>query len=249
MPVSAAIREAATGLKPKASSSSQPGLFRAVGGLFRAMTMCSGQRLILAMALLLCFGGWAVFVANVVYTSAYTNSHAMRGYEWLPCFMIWPVSVIAFIRFPRKPHGFRSRSGDGDDEAYETSIMLRMIVLAACVCVGLMIGVPLAFVDWFAPKPHWISWLPTPSVAPGPPAAMTPPNPSASPAEMAAARGLFSSASATLMPLHKKVRTPPDPVAGVLTLVALGMLVAGVYMWWLYATEPERDDADRDGDF
>lgn len=196
--------------KPAAAAEGGDGLTR----LWRAVFDCKSTRLIVSLAVMCCLAGWAVFVSNAVYTSVYAHSHGMRGYEWLPLFAIWPFTMIFYLRWPRL--GTSHSHGTADPDVYEGQVTTRLILIGIFVCVGLATGIPLAIVEWFAPKSRWV-------VASG-------------------ARGLFTTPSPTPAPRRVELPGVPDPTAGILSLVSLGLLTMGVYLWWLYATEPEREE-------
>lgn len=175
------------------------------------------KRSYLVLACLATVFGWGLFFGAAMHASLYTQSHAMRGWEWLPGFAIVPVALVALCLLPDTPYVFMLF---GDNRAsYEREINTRLGWVVFFVGGGLIAGSMLTYVEWIAPPPQLKPIAPTPTPSAEPMAKLhVSPSPSPAPREW--------------------VATPRDTTVGYMLLTHYALLSVSLLLFWKYAVTP-----------
>lgn len=92
--------------------------------------------------------GWALFMAAAIRADAYTVSHKMRGYEWLPG-AVMSLALVGMAYFPR-------RRPSQNEDTFERRVMFRMVVVVGICSAGAIFGAVLTTFEWMAPPDHKI---------------------------------------------------------------------------------------------
>lgn len=190
---------------------------------------CAGSRLWLLLALASLVAGWGLFAWAAIEASR--RGTAMRGWEWVPGFLLCPLAWICIT-------GIRPGRGSdaGERDATETEMCTRLgavSMLVGAAWVTTCIAVPL-------------QWLQQEAAA-GPLVAAT------MFARLVEERGLHSSASATVSasaaPVHRDRQAVKDAdrIVGVVLFVHLMVLTLSIFAYWQYGEHYRLERARLEG--
>jgi hypothetical protein len=170
--------------------------------------------------------GVFLFIMACAYANIYQVSHRIRGYEFLPAFVMI-LSSFVMIRMPEP--------SELTEQNYNREINTRLIILLVLAMFGFFGGVAMYTFEWLVLAPH-LEVVKT-SLVGGFHHNQFVPNPMD-------ARGLFSSASPTPKPKKELVPTPADPVTWALFTMQLFCYLFALLILWFTNTRKEKRDDD-----
>ena len=176
------------------------------------------------MALVSAALGWGMFFVAVVFSSLYSGTRKMQGYEWIPGLFIVPLAWLGFVRWPATSIGQGALYSSADERAVnETAVGIRVCYIVLMVMTGIIMGGIFVTVGWFIPPETVVASHNQQDV-----------------------RHLHTSPSPTPAPSEP---APADPVTGTMLLAHLAFLVGTVIFQYLAVTTPsptEHDDLPMD---
>lgn len=169
------------------------------------------------MALVCASLGWGLFFVAVVFSSLYSDSRKMQGYEWIPGVFLVPLAWLGFCRWPHTSVGQGTVFSSAEERsANDTAINLRIGYIITMVMTALIMGGIFIVVGWFIP-PETVKHVEQ------------------------EVRGLHTSPSPTPTP---KNPDPADPVTGTFLAGHMALLVMAIALQWLAVTTPAPTEVD-----
>ena len=167
------------------------------------------------LAIVLATLGWGMFGAAAVFSSLYSGTRHMKGYEWVPGLFIVPLAWFGFCRWPATSVGQGAVFSSPDERAAnDSAINLRIGYIVLTVMTGVIMGGIFITVGWFVP-PETVNHQD--------------------------ARSLHTSPSPSPAPSNPD---PADPATGTMLVVHLALLAGTVVCQWLAVTTPSPTQHD-----
>jgi hypothetical protein len=171
--------------------------------------------------------GWGFFLVAAIRSSVYTESHAMRGYEWIGGVFIAPLALLTLCYMPRMSAG---RLADPEMWAvHDRAMNCRITITVTLTLMGFVISLVTTWIDWFAPPHHHAAAAVAPSIR----TAHTSATPTPSMAPIIDGGG---------------GRNATDITTGVLMLCHLMSLCSSVLFGWLFTVAPTASEQQEEVD-
>jgi len=184
----------------------------------RCACRTTGEREWTVAALLSAALGWGMFAVAVVFSTLYSDSQRMRGFEWVPGFLIVPLAWIGFLRWPPSGVGQGVVFSSADERSVnDTAINLRIGYIILMVMAGIIMGGIFVTVEWFVP-----------------PASVSTSSSSSLPTT---GRGLHISPSPQPTP-PDAANVQGDPITGTILLVHYALLALTIFFQYMAVTAP-----------